>query len=167
MDNLLGIKRQTDSSFITEHMMVKSIYMRELISELYIAAEASGEESWYKYVLNNIDDHDLPCSGFSEYETYGNFLLSRHPGSIEWRKRKYLRMGTFYYGMNPNKYDLASLIHLGNSYTSFETYIDQNRYRIAKNKIFSLIRSFYRRLTKPGREELNLAGKICGEKMPG
>jgi len=159
---LLDLERQVDFSFISEHLMVKSAYMRELIAELSAAADSAGRSSWFEHVLTNVDERDLNGSGFSEFETYGNFIASRYPESFACRPLKSLRLGSCYFGRNPNRYDLARLMRLGNAFVSFEASPAGNRGRIIKNKTLSVIRGLFYRRTETGRNQLRLAGKIRG-----
>lgn len=59
-------------SFITEVMIMNTRIMRELVGEL-------GGTNFWKNILNAINDKDLSGSGFSEYETYGTYLVNKYP----------------------------------------------------------------------------------------
>ncbi len=77
MRKLIGLYKTADFSFIAEHMMFKTSYMKELLS----AIEHSNNQgnSWYEKILNA--SVDLLYPGFSEFETYGTYVLVNHPGS--------------------------------------------------------------------------------------
>ncbi len=130
MEKLLTLKRQVDFSFISEHMMVYSAYMRDLIAELSTAADSAGRTSWVGYVMANIEEHDLNGSGFSEFETYGNFIAARYPDSFVCRPLQSLRLGSRYFGENPARFDLVRLMRLGNVFVSFEKNHAGSRMRI-------------------------------------
>jgi glycosyltransferase involved in cell wall biosynthesis len=64
-------------SFIAHQMLFKADKLRELRSEM----ENIHNDSWYKVILNNLDLKEL--SSFSEYETYGNWMMQKYPDEIE------------------------------------------------------------------------------------
>lgn len=161
MKKLLGIDRQVNYSFISEHFMIKTPLMRELISELAPRADIKNHLSWITRVLDNIEDGDITGSGFSEYETYGNFIASRYPESFVTRTVKSLRFGSSYYGVKPDKYDLARLIYLGFDLATFETVDCAGRMFIARNKFFSKIHSLYYCLSPNTRQFLHNGDLIC------
>ena len=107
MEKVLGYDRQVNFSFVSEHLMVNRAYMSHLIDE--IASKNQNQGSWIYTILDNIDDKNLPKSGFSEYETYGNFIQKNYPDSYECRAVKSSRAGVRYAGKNPKEFDLYSL----------------------------------------------------------
>ena len=78
-------------SFVTEHMLIKTQYMRELLSGIEENSSLPGK-SFQEKIINAVDVKDLPACGFSEYETYGNFLALRHPEDCTLRKWSSLRL---------------------------------------------------------------------------
>ena len=76
-------------SLVSEHLMVKTAIMNELIEK--IAMEPNG--NWVMNCLRAIRPEDLPYSGFSEYETYGHYMAANYPASFRVRELKYLRSG--------------------------------------------------------------------------
>ncbi len=59
-------------SFISEGMIINSNIMRELVNEI-------GGENFWKNILRAVDTKDLSGSSFSEFETYGTYLINNYP----------------------------------------------------------------------------------------
>ena len=83
-------------SFISEHMLIKTEMMKNLINRIEINNKIVGD-TWYEKIINSIDEKDLEYSGFSEFETYGTFVnhyykkiyYIRRWRSLRLRKHKY------------------------------------------------------------------------------
>jgi hypothetical protein len=114
------IDRKVDFSFISEHLMIKKSYMKELVKVLEV--RASNEMSWIKLILNSIEDQYLSASGFSEFETYGNFIACNYKDSFKCRFLKSTRCGGVYYGLNPSKHDIFCLMLAGYTFVTFENW---------------------------------------------
>ena len=91
------IKKHNDYSYISEHMIIKTEYMRGLILELENNSKLSGN-LFYERIINTIRMIDIPSNGFSEYETYGNYVAQKHPESYSIRRLKTLREGDIFLG---------------------------------------------------------------------
>lgn len=87
---LLGINKQTKGSFIAEHMLFSTDIVRELIEK--ISKSNVDGENWMQKIINACDASD-PMPGFSEFETYGSYVLATHPDSYAMR-----HLNTFRYG---------------------------------------------------------------------
>jgi len=131
LDNVLGIDKQVNFSFISEHFMVKTDYMRLLVESLI--AKVRFNTSWVEYVLDSIDDKNLGRSGFSEYETYGNFIALKFRDSFSCRSIKSTRHGTQLFGTQPDKYAIFSLMYCGYAFATFES-----RHKAFKPKVLIL-----------------------------
>ena len=83
------IYKAINGSFVCEHMTVKSKYMRDLISE--IENSSIPGSSFQEKIINAISAKELHLLGFSEFETYGNYVTLRHPESYVRRKWRSLR----------------------------------------------------------------------------
>ena len=142
--NLLKRGPQVDFSFIVEHFMVKKQFMKELITA--IADQPPSNQLWVWKIMNAIDQAHLSHAGFSEYETYGNFVSMHYPESIICRPLPSCRYGSTDFGLSPNKYDLFSL-SLRYSYVSFETWTYGKFHRIVTQKIFAFL-TFWIRFIK-------------------
>lgn len=136
INSLLGLKKSTKLSFIAEHMLFKTTYMKELIEEI------SRHDKWYFNIINSIRKNDLPLSGFSEFETYGTYVINYHKGVYIQKKYHSLRNGKELFGNIPNK-EVVQWISKNYSAISFEksqTY--DYRIKFYKNSLF-------RKLVKP------------------
>lgn len=153
---ILGIKKQVIFSFISEHFMIRKTYMKELISNF-----TTRDTSWVELILNSIDNQDLRRSGFSEYETYGNFIALNYKNSFNCRPIKSTRNGAKYYGKNPNKYDIFSLMQACYMFATFEARPPTLTMRIAVNKVNSRINYTHCHLTNRCNGRLNAAAEIC------
>lgn len=87
---LLGIDKQAKGSFIAEHMLFSTDIVRELIEK--ISNSSVSGENWMQKIINACDASD-PMPGFSEFETYGSYVLATHPDSYAMR-----HLNTFRYG---------------------------------------------------------------------
>lgn len=76
IQNLIGLGKTANFSFIAEHMLFKSSFMKELLLEI----EKSSNDGilWFEKIINA--SVDLAYPGFSEFETYGTFVWVRYPG---------------------------------------------------------------------------------------
>ncbi|MGH3009954.1 MAG: FkbM family methyltransferase [Gaiellaceae bacterium] len=68
---LLGIPPRSPLSFIAHHML----WQKSVLTELKREIGALHSKPWYEAIVDATDRHQ--SSGFSEYELYGNFLLSK------------------------------------------------------------------------------------------
>jgi hypothetical protein len=160
---ILGIEKQVDFSFVSEHFMINTCHMKELVGD--IARQTSGKMSWFELILNSLDDQDLYGSGFAEYETYGNYIAFKYRNSFQCRPLKSIRNGAKYYGTNPSKYDFFNLMMAGYAFATFEVWETASKTRVAAtkavSKIFYLSCSFLCLLTNLYRERLAAAADIC------
>lgn len=136
INTILGMKQIAEYSFVCGHLMINAAYMGELID--FINDHVKSSRHWVWKIMDSIKPDDLGNKGFSEFETYGNFVLSRHPESFDLRPLRYFRFGAGKFGMRPNKYDLH---YLSSTYTyaSFETWNHGNKFKILGRKIRSFI----------------------------
>lgn len=94
MKRLIGLGKTVDFSFIAEHMLVKTNYMRELIHTIE-KNEIKGEY-WFEKVINAIEPSSI--LGFSEFETYGTWVNCNHRDSISYRRLRTMRDAGCLYG---------------------------------------------------------------------
>ena len=116
---LLGLDKQLEQSFISEHMLFSKKRMEELIAEIE-ALPFQGSEFFEKIFFSL--DLDNVLRGFSEFETYGTWMTARHPGEYAVRKWKSMRIaGAF---MHPGEMTDEDRQWLGRDYDSvtFESY---------------------------------------------
>ncbi len=137
-ERLLDMERSASFSFIAEHMMVRTSFMRELIQAIKKGSLTNGQ--WVWAVLSAIDESQLSYSAFSEFETYGNYVNSTHGGSMAIREIRSLRTGAGRFGTLPNRCDLYRLSRKY-CYASFESVHRQQSYvlRILLEKMLSVL----------------------------
>ena len=90
LNKLLKINKQIENSFIAEHMIFKKEYVLELISEISCQHP---EVSWYISILKSIAPKDIMPAGFSEFETYGSYVMYKHKGSYILKDIAAIRIG--------------------------------------------------------------------------
>ncbi|WP_342745685.1 DUF6492 family protein [Paenibacillus herberti] len=73
---LMGRKASAPRSLVTHYMLFEKKKLREMKSDI----EVRHGMSWHRAILTKLDRKQQ--FGFSEYETYGNFVYSRDPGSV-------------------------------------------------------------------------------------
>lgn len=78
--NIMKRQKQSSLSFITHYMLFNKKYLQEM--KAYI--EEQNKTSWLDAIIQNVDYDSL--SGFSEYETYGNYMYAFHKSKM---KREY------------------------------------------------------------------------------
>jgi hypothetical protein len=76
-EKLLGLRPASSKSFCTHYMLFEKLKVAELKKTI----EHRWNTSWHKAILQNIDR--TTHSGFSDYETYGNFVMSTYPGHVK------------------------------------------------------------------------------------
>lgn len=134
---LLGFDRSVSFSFISEHFMVNAGHMRELLQ--LIETQASEAKNWVYAILDQITSGNLKNSGFSEFETYGNFLQVHHPESYCCRPLNSSREGATLFGMSPNKCDLYYLLKQGYCFVSFERWNRKKGWKLWPGKLKSAV----------------------------
>jgi len=132
---IFGKTRSVDYSFISEHFMIKTQYMNELIAA--IESRTNSKRHWVWEIMEAVETKHLSGAGFSEYETYGNFVHTVHPGALAVRPLPTIRYGARKFGLIPNQYDLYRLSR-SCAYASFESWDAGNplRRRIEKSLSF-------------------------------
>ncbi len=87
-----GLRKFIAKSFISEHMLMKCEYMRELMESMEANAEIEGNAFWEK-ILNVIPMEQIQNAVFSEFETYGSFVALRHSTAYRLREWHSFRLG--------------------------------------------------------------------------
>lgn len=106
-ERLLGTMAHWQGSFISQHMIIKRRFAREMLEE--ITARHPLQSSWSLVIMDKLAPVES-LSLFSEYETYGNFVHSRYPSSIAFRRLPWLRDGSRYAGtVEPSEKQLNKL----------------------------------------------------------
>jgi hypothetical protein len=133
---LLGLNREVEFSFISEHMVFEKHIVNEILDKISLIVN----DSWWEIIINNVSDQDLGKSGFSEYELYGNYLAKYHPAKFAVRKLHKTRKGTKLFGFDPPESGLK-LLALSHDYISFEQWQDKikspiKRYSLVGKQFF-------------------------------
>ena len=87
---------QTES-FISEGMIIDCKIMKEMIRFIDNNKNIEGD-NWVEKIIYAIPAHELVLAGFSEFETYGNYLINKYPNKYKTRTLKTLRLGMKRYG---------------------------------------------------------------------
>lgn len=74
---LLKMSTVLPVSLISNYML----FDRAILQALKDEVESVNQTSWYRAILNNIDYGEM--SPFSEYETYGNYTITRYPKNVK------------------------------------------------------------------------------------
>lgn len=154
-------------SFIAENMIIDCLYMKEMLDEINTNTELTGEY-FYEKIINAISEKELSWSGFSEFETYGNYMMIKHPNVYNVIKRKALRIGSYILGFHPRKEQLEWVSK------SYEIVSIENKTHSKKGEIWvtwysyiyklALIRKIIsaKKAAKIGIKFLNIQRKLCG-----
>ena len=114
---LLGLEKVEKESFIVENMIFDVVLMRELLAKIEANTALDGTVFWEK-IIYAVKEEDLKGSGFSEFETYGTYVMTLHPGRYSTRHLRTLRSGKNILGAQPSEemlewagqsYDLVSM----------------------------------------------------------
>ena len=155
------IKKNVDFSFIAENMIFDCKIMKETITEIEKNEELDGNFFWEK-ILNAVDKDELIRSGFSEFETYGNYIFTRYPDKVKTRKLRTMREALVLLGGNPSSeqlnwasvdYDVVSVesIHYKKTLVTWLTSKAAFRRRVSMRKLAILrhkLRTVYRRICR-------------------
>lgn len=117
LNNLLGLSKVIERSFISEHMLFKKTLMLELLEEI-MKASLKGN-TFFEKILNAVNN---PHNGFSEFETYGTWVASRHSEEYRLREWKSIRNTNFMINRNDLTDDDLKWLATGFDAASFERY---------------------------------------------
>ncbi|WP_440864633.1 DUF6492 family protein [Symbiopectobacterium purcellii] len=121
-EKLLSAKIETNNSFISQHLLVDSLVMRELIESI------GGKMIFSTQILQSLDGKT--ASQFSEYETYVNYYLLKN-NKVKIIKRNWFRFGSSLIGFSPEDTMLTKM-------SKYYEYIAFEKFDIGlKNKIRS------------------------------
>lgn len=82
--NLLNLNKQTDKSFIAENMIFDSAILKHLIAEIEKSNIVGN--IWYEKIINALSLESY--NSFSEFETYGTFVLMYYKDKYSFRTLK-------------------------------------------------------------------------------
>lgn len=116
--NLFGIKKVIEKSFISEHMLFKKEYVKEMLDEI-MSCQVDGD-TYYAKIFSAIDSPAL--SSFSEFETYGTWVATRHLGSYRLRDWKSIRYAGYFVSIDRLTNDDIEWLATGFDAATFERY---------------------------------------------
>lgn len=87
-----GFGKVIEQSFISEHMLIKTDIMRELINEIEKNDTIIGSSFWEK-IIKVIPPTLIQNSAFSEFETYGTYVAMKYPSIYKLREWHSFRQG--------------------------------------------------------------------------
>lgn len=99
------VKRNGQYSFIAEHMIISHKIMKKMILDIENNENLLGKSFWEK-ILYAIEHKDLNGSGFSEFETYGNYVKTYFEKEYLNRKLSTCREATTILGNTPTSNQL-------------------------------------------------------------
>lgn len=100
-------------SFISEHMVIKTEFMRRLIYEIEKNQEIDGKN--YQEKIMQVLKQNIFKAGFSEFETYGTFVSIMFPQSYNIREWSSMRYGGYFF-CNENKLEDRQIKWLSKKY---------------------------------------------------
>jgi hypothetical protein len=151
------IYKSIDGSFISENMVIDKKIMIEMLNEIEVKCSSEGN-NFYEKILNSISSEEINYSGFSEFETYGNYVNIRHQKLFKRKKLNSLREGIKYLGKYPSKkqlnwaskdFDLISIEKKDkvSTFYIFSTLFFRKIVRLKTVHLFrKIIRKYYRSL---------------------
>jgi hypothetical protein len=92
------------TSYIAENMMLNRNVIKEIITIIENNDKIKGN-FFYDKIIETINSEDFE-SGFSEFETYGNYIRLFHPDMYSSIKLKTLRNASFFIGEVPEREQL-------------------------------------------------------------
>ncbi len=131
-------------SYIAENMIINRNIMIEIIDRIMSNQNLVGD-TFYERILNAINLDVVMYTGFSEFETYGNYVSTLYPGMYNRIRLKTQRMGSFLFGTEPTKeqlewaakdYDIISFETYGRTWLSKKTKSERIRERYTAKEIF-------------------------------
>lgn len=143
IQNLLGLEKKVTYSFISEHLMIKTSIMRNLIDD--INNSCTQGEIWYNKILNQIRPNSFQC--FSEFETYGTYCSYHYPTLYKERKLDSFRNCAKYCGPYLTVRDVKAL-QMDFDIVSLETFSMKNSWRYKHIYFFRKLFAHYIKLIK-------------------
>ena len=98
---LFGIHKSLDYSYISEHMMVKTSVVRQMLDDI------SPSDDWWEHIIRKCDFSSKQA--FSEFETIGTYCNARFPQLFQLRQLNTLRWGGAIWGRQVTNKELEWL----------------------------------------------------------
>ena len=149
-------------SYISEHMLIKTEYMRNLLDKIENNTFLPGKMFWEK-ILMSIDKEEIPKSGFSEFETYGTYVDNQFPKIYKHRmwhsRRDMTRFCDHIDNLNDNDLRWLSKDYSALTFEKWDKFTKYNLKFIINPKIHKMCRpktffKYYKRIFKKYRGKL-------------
>ena len=133
MSRLIQDLKFMNFSYISEHMIIKTEYMKNLLKDIENKNNITGKMFWEKIIMS-IDKKDITKSGFSEYETFGSYVDTKYPTFYTHRAWRSLRKPETYFG-NIDKFHDKDINRLSKDFDSIT--IEAKHYYKKQNASFN------------------------------
>ncbi len=110
---LPGLEKCVEKSFISEHMLMNCQLMKTLIEQIESNSILCGV-AFYEKILRAIRPEVLQENSFSEFETYGTFVMTNYPDSYRLRHWHSFRYGAEF--LHPDEMTDADYLWLGKDF---------------------------------------------------
>lgn len=91
---LYHIEKITDKSFISEHMIFKTSFVKKMIDDVKVSDELLGDD-FVEKVMNVVFNVGYDQLSFSEYETYGTYVSYNYKDYYQIREWHSMRRGAW------------------------------------------------------------------------
>lgn len=129
-----GMRKAIEPSFIGEHMLFSTVYVKKMLDELMTADHLCGK-TFYERILRVMSVEELNDTGFSEFETFGTYMAFRAPYFYKLRRWTSFRNCGQYFSADDISEDEMSWLAADFSAISFEKgHIPEEGYDFFRNK---------------------------------
>ncbi len=110
-----GMGKEDNYSFISEHMLFKKSIVKNMLNDI----EQVFDKDFWKAIIDCIPTEYIRYSGFSEFETYGTYVINRFKDEYSIKKWKSFREASIFF---PDWTDIDKIneLKLGFDAVSFE-----------------------------------------------
>jgi hypothetical protein len=95
------VKRVGNYSFVAEHMIFSSLIVKEMLNQIMNNTTLCGD-NFYEKILEAVGAQNLKQSGFSEFETYGNYIMTYYPEKCVIKSYRTQREAVYILGDSPS-----------------------------------------------------------------
>ncbi|SCY05335.1 HAD-superfamily phosphatase, subfamily IIIC/FkbH-like domain-containing protein [Lachnospiraceae bacterium XBB2008] len=132
-----GLKKVIGPSFISEHMLFKKDFVKEMLESIEHNENLRGNTFWER-IIYTVGADRIQASSFSEYETYGTYIALRHSSEYRIREWHSFRLGAEFF--DPATISDKDYEWLGRDFTaiSFEKnqYVREDHKNLFDNPIY-------------------------------
>ncbi len=123
IERLFGFSKIIEKSFISEHMLFNTDFIREMIGE--INKTHYDGKNFYEKILYAVGSDNLN-QGFSEFETYGTWIGVRHSSAYKLREWKSFRNTNFFSDITNITQNDLDWLSIDYDAATFEKYQETN-----------------------------------------